>query len=119
MSMQIVSQLLPPGGQKRSNVMVLLHARPCSPCCALHPLAATQPPNVTLRPWFRALKYMSAMEYLKMHTSDLKSGWFGKIKVNSRWTSAMAAAGPFGGPVTFSTVKGEVVEDQLLVRPQY
>lgn len=75
------------------------------------------PPNAHTHPVCRALAYMTAMEYLRGHTADLKSGWFGKIKVNAKWSSSFAPPGPFGGPIQFNTVKGDVVEDQMLVCP--
>lgn len=59
---------------------------------------------------------MVAVEYLRRHASGLKSGWFGDIKVQTKWSSAFAPAGPFGGAISFATVKGAIVEDQLLVR---
>jgi hypothetical protein len=66
----------------------------------------------------RALSYMAAMEYLKEHSSDLKTGWFGtvKVKVNSKWTSALAAPGPFGGAPRFTPAEGDILEDQMLAR---
>jgi hypothetical protein len=63
----------------------------------------------------RALAYVSAMEYFAQHTSELKSGWFGKVKVDTKWTSALAAPKAFSGTPQFKVSKGVVVEDQTMV----
>jgi hypothetical protein len=59
------------------------------------------------------------MEYLSRHISDLKTGWFGKIKVDTKWTSALAAPKPLSGTPQFRVPNGAVVADQTMVSLEF